>query len=81
MLNAYGLGAGQYVVYCRFITWGIDAPEWFHRGAGLPFVARAAGWDVEGYRRCSCVSSLGMSSRRVQEGSLDGELLGIPVQH
>ena len=69
------------MVYYCFITWGIDALEWFHCGSGLPFVARAAGWDVKGNPCCPCGSSLGMGSRRAQEGSLYGELLRSSVHH
>ncbi len=59
MLNTLGLGAGQYVMYGRFITRGIAALELFYRVAGLSFVARTSGWDVEGYLRCPRGPSLG----------------------
>ena len=43
MFDTYGLGAGHYVMYGRFITRGIVAPKGTHRGAGLSFVARPLG--------------------------------------
>ncbi len=49
MFNPYGLGAGQYVMYDRFITRSVAAPEGFHRLTGLMFVSRAFVWDMEGY--------------------------------
>jgi hypothetical protein len=81
MLNTHGLGAGQYVNYGRFITRGIAAPEWFNRVAVLSFLARTTGWDVESCPRCPRRSSLGVGTCRALEGSLYGELLGIPVHH
>ena len=46
MFDTYGLGAGQYVVYGRFLTWGIVALEKFHCGAVFGFVARPFGRDI-----------------------------------
>ncbi len=36
------LGAGQYVMNGRFVSWGITASEGFYRGAGLLFESRPA---------------------------------------
>ena len=62
MFNTHGLGAGQYVIYGRFITRGIAAPEWFHRATGLSFVAWAVWWDVEGNLCRSRGPALGVGS-------------------
>ena len=37
MLDTFGLGAGQDVLYCRRGTGGVAALEWFHRCVDLSF--------------------------------------------
>ena len=75
MLDTFGLGAGQYMVYGRRLAGGVAAPKWFYSGVDFSFVARPNGRDVERYFCRARGTPFGMGSRRAQFRSLDGELL------
>ena len=62
VLDAYGLGAGQYMVYGRRVSGGVATPKWFHSGVGLSFVTRPVGRDVQSYFCRTCRIPLGMGS-------------------
>ena len=49
VLDTFGLGAGQYMVYGRRVAGGVATPKWFHSGVDFSFVARPTGRGVERY--------------------------------
>ena len=49
VLDTFGLGAGQDMVYGRHVAGGVATPKWFHSGVDISFVARPTGRDVERY--------------------------------
>jgi hypothetical protein len=69
------------MVYVRIVIGGIAAPEWFHCGAALSFVAQPMEWDAERDLRFLRGIPWGLGSRQSEECSLDGELLGSRVHH
>ena len=49
VLDTFGLGARQYMVYGHRIAGGVATPKWFHSGVDFSFVARPTRRDVERY--------------------------------
>ena len=47
VLDTYGLGAGQYMVYDPRFAGGVTTSKWFHIDVDLSFVARLTCRDVE----------------------------------
>ena len=62
VLDTFGLGLGQYVVYGRHIAGGVATPKWFHSGVDLSFVTRPIGRDVEHFFCRACGTPLVMGS-------------------
>ncbi len=64
MFDTSGLGAGQNVMYGSRGAWGVAAPEMFHNGVDLSFMARPNGRGVDFYSWGALGAPGGTGSRR-----------------